>query len=285
MCVDYKSIQEGTPVPNEKGEMIMKRCLTVFAAIVLLLFVVPPAHACKIVSAIIAGGKVQVIGIGAGKKQTIYWEGTQVTKSDKFGAFYFSTTDLPIDCVGQLKVGGTTIDVVVFGCTTEQMVSIGVPQTGQTTSYADGDDGDLRKGVPWPDPRFTDNNNGTVTDNLTKLIWLKNANCPDDFLTWQGALDFVADINDGECGLSDGSVAGDWRLPNIRELLSLLDYSGQWPVLPSGHPFEHLLGSYYWSSSFYSVEDWAYYVNFWSGDVNGHPKTEQNRVIAVRGGP
>jgi hypothetical protein len=36
-------------------------------------------------------------------------------------------------------------------------------------------------GVAWPNPRFTDNSDGTVTDNLTGLIWLKNANCTDKF--------------------------------------------------------------------------------------------------------
>ena len=50
-------------------------------------------------------------------------------------------------------------------------------KTGQTVSYALGDDGDLQKGVMWPVPRFTDNGSGTVTDNLTGLIWLKDANC------------------------------------------------------------------------------------------------------------
>ena len=52
-----------------------------------------------------------------------------------------------------------------------------VPKTGQTTSYDTGDDGEYQKGFEWPVPRFTDNENGTVTDNLTGLIWLKNANC------------------------------------------------------------------------------------------------------------
>jgi hypothetical protein len=47
-----------------------------------------------------------------------------------------------------------------------------VPKTWQTTSYGTGDDGDLRKGVAWPDPRWTDNGDGTVTDHLTGLIWL-----------------------------------------------------------------------------------------------------------------
>ncbi len=51
-----------------------------------------------------------------------------------------------------------------------------VPKTGQTTPYGAGDDGALQKGVAWPTPRFTDSENGTVTDNLTGLIWLKNAN-------------------------------------------------------------------------------------------------------------
>ncbi|MCW9078616.1 MAG: hypothetical protein OQK74_05525, partial [Gammaproteobacteria bacterium] len=42
-----------------------------------------------------------------------------------------------------------------------------VAKTGQTSSWAPGDDGDLEKGVAWPSPRFTDNLDGTVTDNLT----------------------------------------------------------------------------------------------------------------------
>jgi hypothetical protein len=42
-----------------------------------------------------------------------------------------------------------------------------VPKTGQTTAYVAGNDGYLEKGVAWPDPRFTDNGDGTVTDNLT----------------------------------------------------------------------------------------------------------------------
>ena len=55
-----------------------------------------------------------------------------------------------------------------------------VAQTGQTTIYISGDDGALQKGVDWPIPRFTDNGKGNIRDNLTKLIWLKNANCPGD---------------------------------------------------------------------------------------------------------
>jgi hypothetical protein len=51
-----------------------------------------------------------------------------------------------------------------------------VPKTSQTTAYGTDtrDDGAVQKGVAWPTPRFTDNNNNTVTDNLTGLIWMKD---------------------------------------------------------------------------------------------------------------
>ena len=51
------------------------------------------------------------------------------------------------------------------------------PRQGNIRHTQDGDDGDLEKGITWPNPRFTDNGVGTVTDNLTGLIWLKDANC------------------------------------------------------------------------------------------------------------
>src|SRR4029077_7087490 len=78
-------------------------------------------------------------------------------------------------------------------------------------------------------PRFTDNANGTITDNLTGLIWLKNANCTGGYTNWQGALTFVAEINSGINNCGDTSNGGynqtDWRLPNIRELFSLVDFA------------------------------------------------------------
>ena len=95
-----------------------------------------------------------------------------------------------------------------------------VVRTGQTVTFSIGDDGDLEKGAAWPSPRFTDNSNGTVTDNLTGLVWLKNANCFGS-RTWATALSDANALNSGECSLSDDSSAGDWWLPNVRELQSL----------------------------------------------------------------
>ena len=107
-------------------------------------------------------------------------------------------------------------------------------RTGQTTSYATGDDGDLQMGVAWPDPRFVDNEDGTITDLLTGLMWLKHSTCSAAIgigssyygeLTWQEALDFVAGINDGTydisaCGAYSADYT-DWRLPNANEMKSL----------------------------------------------------------------
>ncbi len=50
---------------------------------------------------------------------------------------------------------------------------VNLAATGQTTTYAAGDDGALRKGTAWPEVRFTVNGDGTVTDHLTGLIWLE----------------------------------------------------------------------------------------------------------------
>jgi hypothetical protein len=84
-----------------------------------------------------------------------------------------------------------------------------VEKTGQVTSYSatGGEDGDLKKGVVWPKPRFKDNGNGTVTDKLTKLIWLKNANAF-GLQTWEQALADANALASGSSGLTDRSKAG-----------------------------------------------------------------------------
>ena len=64
-------------------------------------------------------------------------------------------------------------------------------------------------GVEWPNPRFTDNLDGTATDNLTGLIWLKDANCFGP-RTWSDALSVCNGLADGSCWLTDGSDAGDF---------------------------------------------------------------------------
>jgi hypothetical protein len=82
--------------------------------------------------------------------------------------------------------------------------TINLPQTGQTTCYnsagesrdcdGTGEDGELRTGMAWPVPRFVVSGD-CVTDQLTGLMWAKNADLPGGTRTWQDALNYVASIN------------------------------------------------------------------------------------------
>jgi len=123
-----------------------------------------------------------------------------------------------------------------------------VALTGQTTSYAAGDDAALRKGVAWPATRFTDPADGTVTDQLTGLVWLKDAGALSP-ANWATALAEAHSLASGAGGLTDGSRAGDWRLPNVNELASLVDLSASGPALPKGFPFTRVSGGAYWTST------------------------------------
>ena len=172
-----------------------------------------------------------------------------------------------------------------------------VPQTGQTICYDEfniettcegtGQDGDYQMGVTWPDPRFTDRGDGTVKDNLTGLIWLQNANCFGE-QTWFNALSVCETLASPACGLTDGSVAGDWRLPNLKELQSLLDFGQEGPALPPGHPFVGgiwIAGDNYWSSTTYLPHnDQAWYVELYNGVTDAYGKVNIDLIWPVRGG-
>ncbi len=175
------------------------------------------------------------------------------------------------------------------------------PKTGQTKCYhasgaeiacaGTGQDGELQEGLAWPNPRFTDNEDGTVTDNLTGLVWLKNANCA-GLKNWTDALAFANSLYDGwtgasggDCDLSDGSVAGAWRLPNIRELHGLVDFGRYGPALPLGHPFTGVVSSGYWSSTSDAYDTghaWNVYLT--NGNAHGGGRTSTNYVWPVRAG-
>lgn len=157
--------------------------------------------------------------------------------------------------------------------------TVQLPRTGQTACYdasgsviacaGTGQDGDKLKGAAMPSPRFTDNANGTVTDNLTGLVWLKNANCWGATTTWQAALTNANALSSGSCGLTDGSAAGSWRLPNIAELESLLDLSLSNPAISTGHPFNNVQSYWYWTGSTLSAfTDAVLCVGLSEGDLH-----------------
>jgi hypothetical protein len=159
-----------------------------------------------------------------------------------------------------------------------------VAKTGQTTSYATGDDGNLKVGAAPTGPRFTDNGDGTVTDNLTGLIWLQDANCY-GVVNWSTALGNANNLGTGTCGLTDGSAAGDWRLPNVNELDSLVDFGNTGPSLPSGHPFTSFSTSLlYWTSTTVAVSStYAWAIDFPYGERRYKTKTSSYYVLPVRG--
>jgi len=142
---------------------------------------------------------------------------------------------------------------------------------------------------PIPDPRFRDNKDGTVTDNLTGLIWLKNTNCL-GMMDWKGAILAAKSLKDGDCGpdseliLSDGSSVGDWRLPTMSELCTLIDFSRRNPALPNGHMFSGVPPGYHWSATtldYHSGMAWIVY--FESGTTCYEDVTNQaGHILPVR---
>ncbi len=125
--------------------------------------------------------------------------------------------------------------------------------TGQRTCHADdgreipckcsGQDASFTVGTTSPEPRF-DVGDDQVTDRLTGLSWCRNANLAEFPLTWPEALDFVAAMNrDQQFGQHD------WRMPNRRELRSLLSLQTKLPALPERHPFTDVFNGWYWTAT------------------------------------
>jgi len=179
-----------------------------------------------------------------------------------------------------LIAGNIKTNVTLFGVAgtldvTGGSTNAAVPKTGETVSYAPHDDGDLEKGVAWPSPRFTVSaNSNTIIDNLTGLMWARNANMASWNNSWSNAVTICNDLTYGGYD--------DWRLPNIRELHSLVDLGFSTPAMPSGHPFVDVRDSY-WSSTSQNAS-LGYVLMMNSGTVGPMAKTMGTYVWPVRGG-
>jgi photosystem II stability/assembly factor-like uncharacterized protein len=193
----------------------------------------------------------------------------------------------------RLRAAIFVVAVFVFAALPAWGATIALPSTGQTTCYdtsgnviacaGTGQDGDIQAGVAWPVPRFIDNGDQTITDNLTGLIWQKDGStptvgsCTGGAMTWQSALDYVACMN-----ANNYLGHNDWRLPNRIELESLV-HDGQ-PDQASwlnAQGFVNTQGFFYWSSTTAALNPvvaWCVYF----GGIGGGSLNKNNNYLYVR---
>ncbi len=169
---------------------------------------------------------------------------------------------------------------MVWPVRSEEIRSDAIVATGQTSCF-DGfgklvpcgstcQDGDLQQGIPWPKPRFIERQE-EIIDRLTGLSWTRNADLGNGTVNWSEALKTIDSLNSQKL-----SGRNNWRLPNIRELESLVDLGRHSPALPKHHPFENVR-PFYWSSTT-SVYDtlyaWTLYLQDGAAGVGYKAMTE-----------
>jgi hypothetical protein len=181
-------------------------------------------------------------------------------------------------------------------CPTSEREIARLPETGQRTCYtADGTaiscdlatcpDQDAVHSTGCPARgRFVDHGDGTVTDTCTGLVWQKdsadvNGDGQADDITWCQALAYCRDLD----------LAGhdDWRLPNVRELASLVDYGIDYGTgVPAADPVFSTLRSVrsaYWTSTTDAgFPQGAWLVFFYDGGVLVDVEGNTHAVRAVR---
>jgi hypothetical protein len=141
-----------------------------------------------------------------------------------------------------------------------------------------GQDAEVGHGVAWrPDSRFR-LQEGSVLDTATGQYWLRDAGYGEFPRTWEEGLDFIAQM-DHEQGLGKS----DWRLPNRRELRSLISHQASRPALPEQHPLENLFHDWYWTSSTAAISPaHAWYVDMGGGRMCYGGKDQSFMAWAVR---
>ncbi len=173
-----------------------------------------------------------------------------------------------------------------------------IVDTGQTSCY-DGDGNEID--CPGPGEAFagqdaqfdsnqfsyTDNGDGTVTDSVTGLMWQQTP--AGNSLSWDEANEY--------CDSLELAGYDDWRMPTLKELFSISDFSGGWPYLNTAYfdlaASEVSKDEQYWCDNYYvgtTVEggsNAAFGINHGTGHIKAYPAGVSgpmgNYVRAVRG--
>lgn len=120
--------------------------------------------------------------------------------------------------------------------------------------------------------------NEIVIDSQTGLMWTKNASLFDFPMSWVEALNTVKEINkSGFHGYQN------WKMPNRKELFSLISFKTINPSLPIDHPFTGVFSGYYWTSSTCArLPNQAWYVHLGGARVFKGMKYGSYMVWPVR---
>ncbi|MGA9109983.1 MAG: DUF1566 domain-containing protein [Smithella sp.] len=243
--------------------------------------------------------------VNAGQVDTADWLNNVGFSNVQINEYWSSTSGTIVGdarCVdmieGDLTQAATGFTFPVWPVRMGPAGTVNLPQTGQMSCYnasgtvvactGTGQDGALQEGVAWPSPRFTNNNDGTITDNLNGLMWTQNADAPGPAgctpgttVTWQGALNYAACLN-------TNSYLGynDWRVPNREELRTLINYGqtnpGTWL---NTQGFSNVQASWYWSSTtVVAAPPEAWTVLMTEGNMFFELKTASLYVWPVRAG-
>jgi len=180
-------------------------------------------------------------------------------------AWLFTGGPEPVPCPGGLPDTGLT---KCYSSTAEEIDCGGLLPT---ICFGQGQDGYLNTGCPNDLSRFTVSVDDTVIDNCTGLQWQRFTGGQ---LDWCTALEFCE-------GLSSAGH-DDWRLPNGRELLSIVDYGRFGPATDPVFVGEL---EPYWSSTSSVVPSSAWVVYFETGSASTNTKDKFRYVRAVRTAP
>ncbi len=167
---------------------------------------------------------------------------------------------------GMLSCGGGKTD----SSTMLPARMITVPDAGQTISYTTvfGEDSDYTINPM----SFTDNGDGTISDNVTGFTWQKS----DDGVprTWTNAVAYCGDLTLGDYT--------DWRLPETFELMTIVDYGRDYPAI-NIVSFPSTSAADYWSATVGRWQTYAWAVHFYIGTTAENSKSSMYYVRCIRG--